>query len=69
VHPSAWCKANQGWVTINNRKANATVNIADVKTSNTVYRLWNKGAAGNEYFLVENRQQTRFDVSLPGAGC
>jgi immune inhibitor A len=68
VHPSAWCKANQGWVTIDNRKANATVNIADVKTSNTVYRLWNKGAAGNEYFLVENRQQTRFDVSLPGAG-
>ena len=20
VHPSAWCKANQGWVTVNNRK-------------------------------------------------
>jgi immune inhibitor A len=68
VHPSAWCKANQGWVTIDNRMTNAAVNIADVKASNTVYRLWNNGEDGNEYFLLENRQQTGFDVSLPGAG-
>ena len=25
-------------------------------------------AAGNEYFLLENRQKTGFDVSLPGDG-
>ena len=31
-------------------------------------RLWKNGAPGNEYFLVENRQQTGFDVSLPGNG-
>jgi immune inhibitor A len=68
VHPSAWCKANQSWVTVDNRKTNAAVSIADVKASNTVYRLWNNGAAGNECFLLENRQQTGFDVSLPGAG-
>lgn len=68
VHPSAWCKANQGWVAIENRKTDATVNIPDVKTSNTVLRLWKNGASGNEYFLLENRQQTGFDVSLPGHG-
>ncbi|MBN3817313.1 M6 family metalloprotease domain-containing protein [Paraburkholderia sp. Se-20369] len=68
VHPSAWCKANQGWVGVDNRMANAILNIPDVKSSHTVYRLWKNGGAGNEYFLVENRQQTGFDVSLPGAG-
>jgi immune inhibitor A len=68
VHPSAWCKANQGWVTVDNRKANGAVTVSDVKSSNTVYRLWNKGALGNEYFLIENRQQTGFDVSLPAGG-
>jgi immune inhibitor A len=68
VHPSAWCKANQGWVSTDNRTTNAIVNIADVKSSHTVYRLWKDGASGNEYFLVENRQQTGFDASLPGPG-
>ena len=33
-----------------------------------MYRLWKDGAAGSEYFLVENRQQTGFDASLPGSG-
>ncbi len=68
VHPSAWCKANQGWVSVDVRTANGTVNIADVKASHTIYRLWKDGAPGSEYFLVENRQQTGFDVSMPGAG-
>jgi immune inhibitor A len=68
VHPSAWCKANQGWVAVDIRKADAAVTIPDVKTSNTVLRLWKNGTAGNEYFLLENRQQTGFDASLPGKG-
>jgi immune inhibitor A len=68
VHPCAWCKANQGWVGVDNRMTNAIVNMADVKSSHTVYRLWKDGGAGNEYFLLENRQKTGFDVSLPGAG-
>src|SRR3979409_1303146 len=68
VHPSAWCKANQGWVSIDNLKTDAAVNVPDVKTSNTVLRLWKNGAPGDEYFLLENRQQTGFDISLPGNG-
>jgi immune inhibitor A len=68
VHPSAWCKVNQSWVTVENPQADATVSIDDVKNSATVYRLWNGGTPGDEYFLLENRQQTGFDVSLPGAG-
>ena len=68
VHPSAWCKANQGWVKVDVSKTNGQLSIPDVKSSHTVHRLWNKGAVGNEYFLLENRQRTGFDVSLPGAG-
>ena len=69
THPSAWCKANQGWVQVQNRTTNGVLQIADVKTGHTVYRLWKDGGPGKEYFLVENRQKTgAFDGSLPGSG-
>ena len=68
AHPSAWCKAGQGWVSVVNQTTNATVNVADVKDSHTVYRLWKDGAGGSEYFLVENRQRNRYDARLPGDG-
>jgi immune inhibitor A len=68
VHPSAWCKASQGWVTVDNRTTNATLSIPDVKQSRTVYRLWKNGAINPEYFLLENRQQAQFDASLPAGG-
>jgi immune inhibitor A len=68
VHPSAWCKAGQGWVSVSNRRANTTVTVKDVKDSHKVLRLWHNGAASKEYFLVENRQRTSFDGELPGEG-
>lgn len=68
VHPSAWCKANQGWASVTNVTSNGMQNIADVKDSGTVYRLWKNGAASSEYFLVENRQKAGFDTSLPAGG-
>jgi len=67
AHPSAWCKANQGWVSVTNPTSNITT-INDVKASHIVYRLWKNGASGSEYFLVENRQQMLYDQMLPGAG-
>jgi immune inhibitor A len=68
AHPSAWCKANQGWVSVSVQTSNQVVNIADVKTGFKVHRLWKDGAPGSEYFLVENRQKTKFDKFLPGGG-
>lgn len=67
-HPSAWCKVNQGWVSVLNQTTNQTVDIADVKTGHAVHRLWKEGAPGNEFFLVENRQKTLYDRMLPGEG-
>ncbi len=67
-HPSAWCKANQGWVSVVNRTTNGVVTIKDVKSGRQVYRLWKDGASGKEYFLLENRQRTLYDRKLPGEG-
>jgi immune inhibitor A len=68
AHPSAWCKSQQGWVTVVNQTRNETLSIADVKAGRTVYRLWKDGSDGDEYFLVENRQRTQYDRLLPGDG-
>lgn len=68
AHPSAWCKADQGWVDVVNQTGNGTVSIADVKDGHKVYRLWKDGGAGDEYFLLENRQRRLYDRGLPGDG-
>jgi immune inhibitor A len=68
AHPSAWCKAGQGWASVINVTARGSLTIPDVKTSHAVHRLWKDGAAGQEYFLLENRQKTGYDSELPGAG-
>ena len=68
AHPSAWCKANQGWVSVTNVTAGGSVTLPDVKTSRNVQRLWKDGGSGSEYFLIENRQRTGYDARLPGDG-
>jgi len=67
-HPSAWCKAQQGWATVTNVTTAGTITIPDVKISRNVHRLWKDGTGGPEYFLLENRQRTQYDARLPGDG-
>ena len=68
AHPSAWCKAGQGWVTVTNHASDGEVTVDEVKDSHVVHRLWRNGERSDEYFLVENRQRDRFDEQLPGDG-
>jgi immune inhibitor A len=68
AHPSAWCKVNQGWVSVTNVTQNGNITVNDVKSSKQVFRLWKDGASGQEYFLLENRQLTGYDSRLPGDG-
>jgi immune inhibitor A len=70
AHPSAWCKAQQGWVSVSNVRTRWHVNVRDSKAgpSFRAYRLWSGGSAGSEYFLVENRQRDGYDRELPSAG-
>ena len=68
AHPSAWCKAQQGWVTVVNQTTNGSLSVAAVTDKHTIHRLWKEGGRGNEYFLVENRQQRLYDRLIPGSG-
>jgi immune inhibitor A len=68
AHPSAWCKVQQGWATVVDQLDQDNLQIEDVKTGKKVYRLWQNGVAGTEYFLLENRQKSLYDKELPGEG-
>jgi immune inhibitor A len=69
THPSAWCKCTQNWVTTVTPSSNKLkVNIKDVKKDMKVYKLWRNGIVDKEYFLVENRQKSKYDRYLPGSG-
>jgi M6 family metalloprotease-like protein len=69
AHHSAYCKYYLGWTDIVRVTSNLTnVEILQAETTPVAYRLWTSGALSNYFFLVENRQKTRFDSYLPGDG-
>jgi immune inhibitor A len=70
AHPSAWCRKQLAWGTVVNVGANSNnQTIGAVETGGSIFRLWNSGDSGSsEYFLVENRQQTGYDLGLPSSG-
>ena len=68
AHPSAWCKATQGWLKPHLQQENETVTIEAVQNGGPVLRLWKDATEMPEYFLVENRQRQGFDRALPGDG-
>jgi immune inhibitor A len=69
VHFDAWSKVKSGMLEVINVESDEEdVAIPQVETEGIVYRLWTEGQDNDEYFMVENRQRTGFDVSLPGSG-
>ncbi|RKX23883.1 MAG: hypothetical protein DRP45_09440 [Candidatus Zixiibacteriota bacterium] len=69
AHPSAWSRIQLGFANYTNVTHNATQQaISSVNNNGPIYRLWSSGAASDEHFLVENRQQTGYDSGLPGSG-
>ncbi len=67
---SAWSKIKLGWVTpIEVTSALLTQPIRAVENNSAVYRLTVKGTTnGDEYFLVENREDIGYDSAQPGTG-
>jgi immune inhibitor A len=66
---SAWSKMELGWLV----PAVVTDNLLDVtippvETAPVAYKVWRDGAPGEEYFILENRQNIGFDTYLPGHG-
>jgi immune inhibitor A len=69
AHFDAWCKLQLGFTSPLTPTISAQgAALPQVETDSVIYRLWDGGALGNEYFLVENRQRVGFDASLPGSG-
>lgn len=69
VHFDAWSKMQMGWLAPQNIIDDSSdVILPPVENSPSSLRMWTDGQAGSEYFLLENRQETGFDVSLPGEG-
>ncbi len=67
--PDAWSHAQMGYVQPVNVTADSIdQTIVSIETTPDIYRLWTGGAVGNQYFLVENRQQIGYDTALPGSG-
>lgn len=72
VHPTdfdGWCKGLIGFADVSRVFQNLKgVPLAPTVDGGKVYRLWKDGMDGPEYFMVENRQRTGLDASLPGSG-
>ena len=66
---SCWCLSDLGWITPKVVKAASSLTIPPLATDpKACYRLWSKGTKGPEYFLIEHREKTGQDVSLPNGG-
>lgn len=72
AHLSAWCKIHLGWtnptVIDGSIKSQNLTAVNDSNPENKIYKVLVDGSNGREYFLVENRQQSGFDVGLPASG-
>jgi immune inhibitor A len=69
VHFDGWSKLHLGWVNPIIPTENLSHEQIDaVENSPDIYVLFSHGASSNQYFVVENRRQRKFDVSIPGAG-
>lgn len=65
---SAWCLSKLGWITP--RKASSKVYTLDTLENDATACVWawTGGKSGPEYFLLENRQASGRDISVPGSG-
>ncbi|HPS62052.1 MAG TPA: M6 family metalloprotease domain-containing protein, partial [Bacteroidales bacterium] len=66
AHPNAWIKAYFGWTSPTVLTSTQTRLLRNAQAYSDVVRY--NTTTSNEYFLCENRQQTGFDVGIPGHG-
>lgn len=68
-HLSAWCKEQLGWLTTTVVSSSLTgASLSQVETGGEAWKIYPTGGGTSEYFLVENRQKTGFDLYLPTGG-
>ena len=65
----AWAKARLGWITPHVIGGPRALRIpSSLRDVQAIYRLWDGGAQGSEYYLIEARSREGFDRALPGSG-
>lgn len=68
-HFDPWSKYFEGWISptlVNGTLANEP--IGQSATTPDYYQLLSGTPTSGEYFLIENRQKTNYDASVPGSG-
>jgi immune inhibitor A len=69
AHLDAWSKIRAGFVTPVVPSENVSgLLFPPVEEEPFVYKLWDAGLSGLEYFLAERRERTGFDGALPADG-
>lgn len=71
AHPDAWSKVYLGWVTPTEYTGDpdpGPLSLNNVEFNPEIIKLQASTASASQYFLLENRQLTGFDVGLPGSG-
>ena len=68
THLCAWAKVYLGWLKPKNVTTARNIDLPPIESKNVAYRIWKSGLSGLEFFLIENRQRTGNDQSLPGSG-
>ncbi|MEI7500752.1 MAG: M6 family metalloprotease domain-containing protein [Bacteroidota bacterium] len=66
AHPNAWIKNYFTWTIPGVLSTAQTILLRNAQVYTDVVRF--NSTTANEYFLCENRQQTGFDVGIPGHG-
>ncbi len=69
AHPTAWCKLQAGWISptiVFGSEQDITLDPYEDKPQ--AVKLPVGSVASKEYFLLSNRQQTKFDAPLPDDG-
>jgi M6 family metalloprotease-like protein len=64
---SAWSKVHLGWANVEVIAYDGTYELESSATSNTVYKIV-AGYPEGEFLLIENRQPTRYDMTMEGGG-
>jgi len=66
AHMNPYDKIRAHWVSPTLLTSDASVTLNDIKDNPVIYRY--NTPTNNEYFLLENRQQTGFNAGVPGHG-
>ncbi len=67
-HMSAYCKELLGYTNPTVVASSQALSIPRAETNSFSYKIWMDNNKSDEYMLIENRQQTGFDLNLPTSG-